>query len=121
MAKAAVHGIDDFSGVLTFVAPSAGVTLELPVVIGGVLVLPLATAAGGADFQGLVMAAHGNKLIKATKVAGSSGCAWTVGAVLGWDTTNGFNLTLTGDTLGFIAAKPAATTDTVGWVLPIGA
>jgi len=117
MAIAAVQGINDFSGVLTFVAPSGGVTKNLSLKIGGVVVIPLETAAESASFQGLVAAAHGNKLIKGTKVAGT---AWTVGLAIYWDSTNGFNTTGSGDTTGFIAAIAAASGDVVGWVLPVG-
>lgn len=117
MAIAAVQGISDFSGVLTFVAPTGGVTVNKTVKIGGVVVIPMETAAAAASFQGYVAASCADKIFKGTKVAG---VAWTVGAVIYWDSTNGFNTTGTGDTGGFIAAIAAASADTVGWVLPIG-
>lgn len=118
MTVAAALKMSDFSGVLTLTAPTAGVTVKVPVKIGGVVVLPLATAAGGATFQAQVLSAHGGKVLHgATKVAGT---AWTAGTALYFHATNGWQTTATSATAGFIAAADAASAATTGDVIPIG-
>ncbi len=111
MAVTAVSGISDFSGVLTFVAPTGGVTKLVPVKIQNVIVTPLETASATASFPGLV----GPKILKgATK---KTGAAWVVGQQLYFDTTNGWQTTASGVTAWGIAASAQASGDTSGDVL----
>lgn len=119
MAVNAITQMSDFSGVITLVAPTGGVTVKVPVKIGAVVVLPLSTVAAGVSFQGQVLAANGGKVLNgATKVAGT---AWTAGLALYFDGTNGFKTTSTGATAGFIAGAAAASAATTGDVIAIGA
>jgi hypothetical protein len=113
MAVTAVSGISDNSGVLTFVAPTGGVTKLIPLKIQNVIVTPLETASATASFQGLV--SGGSKVLKgATK---KTGAVWVVGQQLYFEPTNGFQTTSTGATAWGIAASAQASGDTTGDVL----
>ncbi len=66
----------DQTDVLPFVAPSGGVTVDVPVLIGGALIVPLATAAAGAKFAGQV---RGRAYMPKT-----SAQAWAQGDAIYW-------------------------------------
>ena len=111
MDVTACSGLSDFSGVLTFVAPTGGVTKLIPLKIQNVIVTPLETATAGASFQGII----GTKILKgATK---KTGAAWVVGQQLYFNTTDGWATTATGNTAWGIAASAQASGDTAGEVL----
>lgn len=65
---------------LPFTAPGGGVTVNVPVMIGQLLVVPTVTASAGARFVGQITG-----VIRATKVGSQ---AWTEGAVVFWDAGN---------------------------------
>jgi predicted RecA/RadA family phage recombinase len=65
--------------VLTLVAPAAGVTIGVPVLIGGILVIPQATAASGVTFDAYVVGVHAY-----TKTASQ---AWSLGQQIYWNTS----------------------------------
>ncbi len=62
---------------LTLVAPEGGVTVNVPVAIGSLVVLPETTAAAEATFVGIVQG-----VISCTKVGSQ---AWTAGQMVYWD------------------------------------
>src|SRR5687768_4240508 len=66
--------------VLTFTAPAGGVTKGVPVLIGGLLVVPTATVAQTLPFPGHVVGVHA-----LTKVGAQ---AWTEGQKIYWDAGN---------------------------------
>ena len=66
--------------VVTLTAPSGGVTKDVPVLIGRLLVIPQNTVAETLQFDGYVSGIH-----KVTKVGSQ---AWTEGANVYWDDTN---------------------------------
>ena len=65
---------------LEFTAPSGGVTKGTGVLIGGLLVIPMVSAAVGEKFRGATTGVHSH-----TKVGSQ---AWTEGAVVYWDDGN---------------------------------
>ena len=96
--------------VMTFTAPSGGVTSGTPVLIGSLVVVPVASAAAGAQFEG-----DTEGVFTAPKTAGA---AWSEGQVLYWDSTAGSFATaasLTARRAG-AAAAAALSADTTGKV-----
>jgi predicted RecA/RadA family phage recombinase len=67
--------------VLEFTAPTGGVTVEVPVLIGGLVVIPLVTAAQTVRFNA--------RIDGVWTVPKTAGVAWTEGANLYWDSTAG--------------------------------
>lgn len=65
--------------VMTFTAPTGGVTKDAPVLIGGLLVIPQNTVAAGSTFDGYATGVHA--------VTKADSQAWTSGAVVYWDDT----------------------------------
>jgi predicted RecA/RadA family phage recombinase len=66
--------------VLTFVAPAGGVTSGVPVFIAGQFVIPMVTAAAGANFEAMLEGVH-----KLTKTGSQ---AWLAGQKVYWDLAN---------------------------------
>ena len=66
--------------VMTFTAPTGGVVSGVPVLIGALLVVPVATVAQTEKFAG-----ETEGVISHTKVGSQ---AWTEGQVIYWDNTN---------------------------------
>ncbi len=64
--------------VLTFVAPTGGVTIGVPLIIGTQLVIPKSTVAVGVEFEGHVEGVH--------SLAKNSGETWLTGQSLYWST-----------------------------------
>lgn len=94
---------------MEFTAPSGGVTVNVPVLIGGLFVIPAVTAAAAARFNGLLEGVF--TLPKAT------GEVWTEGAPAYWDVANArasFDSSV-GQQIGAITAS-ALTGDTTGVV-----
>lgn len=94
---------------MEFTAPSGGVTVNVPVLIGGLFVIPAVTAAAAARFNGLLEGVF--TLPKAT------GEVWTEGAPAYWDVANArasFDSSV-GQQIGAITAA-ALTGDTTGVV-----
>jgi hypothetical protein len=118
MTVTALSKRSDFSGVLTFVAPTGGVTVDVPVKIQSVIVVPNETASAGASFQGTVLGAVGRKVFHG--VTKKSGAAWTVGQQLYFHATDGFQTTATSVTACAIAAAAAGSSDTTGDVVAFG-
>jgi len=75
--------LNDFSGIMTFTAPTGGVTVKTMLDIGGLIVYPMETADAAASFQGHILNAHIGKLITGALKTASQ--AWTVGAVVYYD------------------------------------
>lgn len=96
---------------LTFTAPGGGVTKDVPVQIGQVLVIPTVTAAAAARFTGIIRG-----VVSVTKVGSQ---AWTEGAVVFWDsgnsrfTTVGAGAFQAGFALEAVGSGASATTGTV--------
>jgi predicted RecA/RadA family phage recombinase len=65
--------------IITFTAPTGGVTSGVPLLIGGVLVVPLVTAAQTVAFDGLVIG-----VCSYTKTASQ---AWSEGQAIFWNTS----------------------------------
>jgi len=65
---------------MEFTAPAGGVTVDVPVIIGGLFVIPTVTVAATVRFNGLLEGVF--KLPKAT------GEVWTEGAPAYWDVAN---------------------------------
>lgn len=65
---------------LTFTAPTGGVTSGVPVLIGGLLVVPVASADQTEKFAGYTQG-----VFEVTKVGSQ---AWAEGAVVYWDNAN---------------------------------
>lgn len=94
---------------MEFTAPSGGVTVNVPVLIGGLFVVPTVTAAATVRFNGLLEGVF--TLPKAT------GEVWTEGAPAYWDVANArasFDSSV-GQQIGAITAA-ALTGDTTGIV-----
>lgn len=104
--------------ILPFIAPAGGVVAGTPIVIQGVVVVPIATAAVGVEFQGRTEGVISGVL----KAAGAT---WTTGQVLYFDTADSTWKTATNATArrAGIAAAPALIAATTGDVklLNIGA
>lgn len=66
--------------VLTFTAPTGGVTAGTPVLIGGQFVIPLTSAVATAAFEGMVTGVH-----RTTKTASQG---WALGQRVFWDLAN---------------------------------
>lgn len=66
--------------VMTYTAPTGGVVSGTPVLIGALLVVPVASAAQTEKFAGETLG-----VIEFTKVSAQ---AWTEGQVIFWDNTN---------------------------------
>lgn len=83
---------------MTFTAPTDGVTSGVPVLIGALLVVPIATVAQTMKFAGQTVG-----VISYTK-PGSQ--AWTEGAKIYWDNTaKNFTTTVGSNTLVGVAAE----------------
>lgn len=96
--------------VMTYTAPSGGVTAGTPVLIGAVLVVPRTTVAQTLPFDGDAEGVH-KAMPKAT------GQTWSEGALLYWDNSaKNFTTTATSNTRAGSAAAAAATGDTTGSV-----
>lgn len=65
---------------MTFTAPSGGVVSGVPVLIGALLVFPVASAAAGQKFAG-----EAEGVFEVTKVGSQ---AWTEGQVIFWNNTD---------------------------------
>jgi len=92
---------------VTFTAPSGGVTSGVPVRIGRLIVIPVASAAQGLPFEGVTQGIF--TLPKAT------GQAWTEGAVVYWANGAGnFTTTASTNQLAGVAVAAAASGDTTG-------
>lgn len=63
---------------VVFTAPAGGVTVDLPVLIGSLLVVPKVTAAAGDQFAGRTEGVFINQ-------PKTAGVAWTEGELLYWD------------------------------------
>jgi len=68
--------------VLEFTAPSGGVTVDVPVLISSLVVVPMVTAAAGVRFNGATKGVF--QLMPKT-----AGTAWVEGQVLYFDSANG--------------------------------
>lgn len=93
--------------VMEFTAPTGGVTVDVPVLIGGLFVIPEVTAAAGARFNGI--------LEGVVTLPKNTGEVWTEGAPAYWDAANArvsFDSTA-GQQIGAISAA-ALTGDTTG-------
>jgi predicted RecA/RadA family phage recombinase len=96
--------------ILTYTAPSGGVTAGTPVLIGASLVIPEATVAQTLPFQGRIAGVF-NTMPKATSQS------WTAGALLYWDNSAfKFTTTNTANTRVGTAAADAQSADTTGVV-----
>lgn len=95
--------------VMTFTAPSGGVTDGVLVFIGGMPVIPTTTAAAAASFEGVT---YGVWLLNK-----ASSQAWTEGQPIYWDATNlvGTTDSTAGLPIG-CAGVAAASADTTGYV-----
>lgn len=84
--------------VVTLTAPTGGVTKDVPVQIGQLLVVPTATVAEGELFEG-----HTRGVFSVTK-AGSQ--AWAEGAIVYWDAAAGnFTTVATGNFQAGVAVE----------------
>ena len=96
--------------IVTFTAPSGGVTVDVPVLIGNLLVIPTSTVAATLPFEGAVQGVFAN-MPKAT------GTAWTEGEILYWDNSAfDFTTVSTSNYRVGCAAVAAASGDTTGTV-----
>lgn len=95
---------------VTFTAPGGGVVGGTPVLIGTLLVVPVASAAAAALFEGM---AEG--VFTLPKIAG---VAWTEGALLYWDSATSAVGTVVSATTRRVgcAAAAALSADTTGQV-----
>lgn len=95
--------------VLELTAPSGGVTKDVPVLIGSLVVIPTVDAAQTLKFSALV--------IGVVTVPKATGTAWTEGAKLYWDVADGeFNTSSAGNTLAGVAAAAAESADATGQI-----
>lgn len=96
---------------LEFIAPSGGVTVDVPVLIQNVVVVPIESKAQTLAFQGRVEGVISN-------VLKASGAAWTTGQVLYFDTADATFKTAQSGTArrAAIAAAPALSADTTGTI-----
>jgi predicted RecA/RadA family phage recombinase len=89
--------------VMTYVAPAGGVTVNVPLLIGSLLVIPRNTAAAGA-----LVDVDTTGVFSVTKADSQ---AWTIGAKIYWDdTAKNFTTTATANTLVGSAAEAVAST-----------
>ena len=89
--------------VMTYPAPSGGVTAGTPLLIGNLLVIPQETAAQTVSFSGYVTGVH--------SVTKADSQAWTVGALIYWDdTAKNFTTTSTSNYRVGTAAEAVAST-----------
>jgi predicted RecA/RadA family phage recombinase len=99
--------------VKTCVAPSGGVTIGIPILIGGLLVVPKSTAVEAAEFEAFVTGIH--YLPKTT------GTAWTAHQKLYWKvSTSKFITVATDGQLAGVASTAAGSSDAYGYVLLSG-
>lgn len=98
-----VASSDNFNDVLEFVAPTGGVTIGVLVLISGVVVLPLATAAATIAFPGKVAGRVNGALATTSQ-------AWVAGQTLYWVSgTSTLTTAATGNTkIGYAAAIKAS-------------
>lgn len=66
---------------IEFTAPGGGVTVDVPVLIGNILVIPTVSAAAAARFVGMIRGVFRQM----TKVGSQ---AWVEGAIIYWDNGN---------------------------------
>lgn len=95
---------------MTFTAPAGGVTSGTPVLIGSLLVIPVASAAAGALFEGETEGVF--------TLAKTAGATWAEGQVLYWDSATSSFTTATSATArrAGAAAAAAQNADTSGKV-----
>lgn len=100
---------------MTFTAPAGGVTVDVPVLIGALLVIPTTTVAAGLPFEGMTEGQFKNM----PKAAG----AWTEGQLLYWDSAAGNFATAQSATARRVgvAVAAAANGDATGTVRLTGA
>ena len=103
---------------LEFTAPVGGVTKDVGVKIGDLLVIAQSTEVAGAKFIGLRIGVVEHAKLNAQ--------AWTEGAQVNWDDTNKrFTTVTTGNFRAGVAARAAANPSTTGHVVlagvPLGA
>lgn len=91
--------------VLTLVAPVAGVTNGVPVILGGLFVIPNATASSGNSFTAYVTGVHAY-----TKTASQ---AWTLGQAIYWNTSTS-KFDSDGSTGPFVGIATEAVADGAG-------
>ena len=94
---------------LSFTAPGGGVTLNTPVLIGSVLVIPAVTAAASATFTGSIGGAW-------TGIAKATGEAWSEGEPLYWDDGNSRCTTVDNNVPIGVATAAAANPSSTGYV-----
>lgn len=94
--------------VMTFTAPSGGVTAGTPVLIGNLLVIPQETAAQTLKFSGYVTGVH--------SVPKADSQAWTEGALIYWD-NSAKNCTTTSTSNYRVGVAAAAVASTAGLVV----
>ena len=95
--------------VLTFTAPSGGVTVGVPLLIGSLLVVPKGTAAEDAEFEGMITGEH--YLPKTT------GATWSEGDKVYWKvSTSKFTKTSSDGQLAGVASRDAGSSDAYGYV-----
>ncbi len=95
--------------VITCVAPSGGVTVGVPVLIGSLLVVPKSTALEAEEFEGMTTGVH--YLPKTT------GTAWTAKQKLYWKvSTSKFITVATDGSLQGVADRAAGSSDAYGYV-----
>lgn len=97
--------------VQTFTAPAGGVTVDVPVLISSLIVIPTHSAAAGASFEGALEGVF-NSMPKA------AGAAWVEGQVLYFDSADSTFKTAQSATArrAGAAAAAAASADTTGKV-----
>lgn len=96
---------------MTFTAPGGGVTVDAPVLIGSLLVVPTVTAAALAEFAGLAEGVF-------VDMAKTAGTAWVEGQLLYWDSATSSFTTAHSATArrAGCAAAAAAADDVLGTV-----
>jgi predicted RecA/RadA family phage recombinase len=94
----------------TFTAPAGGVTVDVPLLIGGAVVVPKTTAAAGVQFEGML-----EGIFDLPKTAG---VAWVEGVTLYFDSATASFATVQSATArrAGIAMAAALLADTVGRV-----
>jgi predicted RecA/RadA family phage recombinase len=89
--------------VMTFTSPGGGVTSGIPVLIGGLIVIPIATVAATLPFQGACVGVH--------SVPKADSQAWTEGQVVYLDNTaHVFTTVSTANFRAGVAAAAVAST-----------
>lgn len=97
--------------VLTFTAPTGGVTSGTPLFINGLFVIPQTTALAGVAFEGMIVGVH--------KLTKTDSQAWLEGQEIFWDLANSCATddVTAGPSIGFAAAAVAVTAGlTTGYV-----